>query len=148
MSSEPATVIDPSAPIPSASNRSPEELFGALRVLSPLRIISVCGPSVFEAIEDFGPFGIHDGWMNAMSDRYHWHLQLDRIGWITTRDTIHERSGRRVLFLELREKLDAEPFLLLYLHRAKGEEFEEERLALFERLHALYGEGAPLEVAS
>ncbi|MBZ0114746.1 MAG: hypothetical protein K8J08_19950 [Thermoanaerobaculia bacterium] len=148
MSPEPATAIDPSAPDRSAPYRTAEGLFGALRSLSPLRIISVCGPSVFEAIENFGAFGIHDGWMNAMCDRYHWHLQIDRIGSITSRDTIHERSGRRVLFLELREKLDAEPFLLLYLHRAKGEDFEEERLVLFEKLHALYGAGAPLEVAS
>lgn len=139
MSSVPATAESPSAA---------EELFGSLRDLSPLRIISVCGPSVFEAIEEFGAFGIHDGWMNAMCDRYHWHLEINRIGWITTRDTLHERSGRRVLFLELREKLDDEPFLLLYLHRAKGEEFEEERLEQFEKLHAVYGAGAPLEVAS
>ena len=42
-------------------------LFTLLEQLSPLRVISICGPSVFEAICDFGRPGFARGHMNAMT---------------------------------------------------------------------------------
>jgi hypothetical protein len=116
-------------------------LFEAASELNPLRIISMSGPSVFEAICNLGPFAITDTWLNAITESYHWHLQVDRIGHVQSRDQVHERSGRRVLFIELREQPGAEPFLLIYLHRKKGEEFGEERERRFAALHALLASG-------
>ncbi len=133
------------AEAPTPSQFDAQTLFGAIRDLGPLRIISICGPSVFEAIEELGPFGVRDGWLNAINDRFHWHLEVARIGWVTTRDQVHERSGRRVLFFELRETRESDPFLLLYLHRAKGEEFGEARQRLFAGLHEHFAGGSPLE---
>ncbi len=120
------------------------ELFEAFRRLGPLRVISVNGPSVFEAILDLGAFGVADGWLNAITSDYHWHVDLGRVRHLTTRDTVHERSGRRVLFFELREGAGAEPFLRVYLHRGKGEEFGAEREEGFGALHQRFAEGAEL----
>lgn len=120
------------------------ELFEAFAELGPLRVISVTGPSVFEAILDLDAFGVADGWLNAMTADYHWHVDLARVRHLTTRDTIHERSGRRVLYFELREAADAEPFLLVYLHRGKGEDFAPAREDAFGRLHGGYAGGGAL----
>lgn len=123
------------------------ELFAAFRRLGPLRVISVAGPSVFEAILELGAFGVAGGWLNAMTPAYHWHVDLSRVHHVTTRDTVHERSGRRVLFFELREEEDgaeAEPFLLVYLHRGKGEGFGAAREAAFAELHARFAAGGEL----
>ena len=117
------------------------EFFDVLRQLAPLRVISVSGPSVFEAICGFGPYGIADGHLNAITEAYHWHVDLARFRFVTSRSEIHARSGRQVLFFELRETLDAEPFLLVYLHRAKGEEFDSARESRFVELHAQLGRG-------
>jgi hypothetical protein len=117
------------------------EFFDALRALAPLRVISVSGPSVFEAICGFGPYGVADGHLNAITDAYHWHLDLSRFRILTSRDETHARSGRRVLFFELREAAGAEPFLLVYLHRAKGEDFAPAREERFAGLHARLGRG-------
>ena len=48
--------------------------FEALAPLSPLRVISQCGASTFEAICRFGPYGFADGHMNAITPAYHWHV--------------------------------------------------------------------------
>lgn len=122
------------------------EFFDGLRGLSPLRIIQITGPSVFETICDVESFSISDGWLNAITPQYHWHLSLERFKCLTTRDTVHDRSGRRVLFFELRESTDEEPFLLIYLHRAKGAEFEAEREAGFASLHGHCSRGAQMVV--
>jgi hypothetical protein len=127
---------------------SHSQFFEALRELNPLRIISVSGPSVFEAICDLGAFSISEKWLNAITEGYHWHLQLDRVGHLASRDRIHERSGRRVLFFELREAEESEPFLLIYLHRKKGEEFGEERERRFAALHSLLSDGGSLRTES
>ncbi len=119
------------------------DFFEALRILGPLRIIQVTGPSIFETICSVDSFSIADGWLNAITSQYHWHLNLDRFRRITTRDTIHNRSGRRVLFFELHEN-DDEPFLSIYLHRGKGEEFEAGRIEAFAALHARCSEGAAI----
>jgi len=132
-------------PTTSISKIGVAELFGHIRDLSPLRVIQVTGPSVFETICELDSFSIADGWFNAITSQYHWHLQLECFRQITTCDTIHERSGRRVLFFELRQRPDEDPFLLIYLHRAKGQEFESNREELFERLHGRCSQGALVE---
>jgi hypothetical protein len=116
--------------------------------LGPVRIISPSGPSLFEAICELGPFAAAEGWLNSITDRYHWHLELSRLGHVTSRDGVHERSGRRVLFFELRERAGDEPFLWIYLHRGKGEEFDPEREGAFASLHELFAAGAALGAAS
>lgn len=118
--------------------------FDVLTTLSPLRVISVCGPSVFEAICDFEGFGVADGWLNAMTPAYHWHLDLSQLGHLTSRDETHERSGRRVLYFELRRGVGDEPFLLVYLHRGKGEELAAEREEGFLTLHQHFAGGGEL----
>lgn len=118
--------------------------FHALRSLGRLRVISRCGPSTFEALCDFGPHGYAQGHMNAITDSYHWHLHVDGFRHLRSRDETHARSGRRVLFFELRERADSAPFLLIYLHREKGAEFEPEREAAFQALHAELSEGVEL----
>jgi hypothetical protein len=122
------------------------ELFDAFTTLGPLRIISIAGPSVFESICRLERWGVADGYMNAFTDAYHWHLELARFRHVRTRDEVHERSGRRVLFFELREEAGAEPFLRVYVHRAKNEAFDDAREQTFTGLHAVLGAGA--DVAS
>lgn len=131
---------DPAA-LPGEPPLSIAALFESVRELNPLRVISMSGPSVFEAICDLGPFSITETWLNAITESYHWHLQVDRVGHVRSRDQVHERSGRRVLFLELRERPEVEPFLFIYLHRKKGEEFGDERERRFAELHALLSAG-------
>lgn len=134
--------MSPSAAAPAPPGAAPEELFEALRTLGPLRVISTSGPSVFEALCELPAWGIADGWMNAITPAYHWHLRLDGLGHVTTRDEIHARSGRRVLFFELRERPQDPPFLLVYLHRERDEELDAERQRLFAGLHARWVDGA------
>lgn len=128
-----------------AGDWTARRFFAALRALSPLRVISPSGPSLFEAICTLGPFGIADGHLNAITPEYHWHLRLDGLQRVRSRDDVHARSGRRVLFFELYEAEASEPFLWIYLHRPKGEEFGAEREAAFAELHAAFAEGRALE---
>jgi len=109
--------------------------FAALRELNPLRVISGCGPSTFEAICRVGDFDLSRGYLNAITPDYHWHLQLAGFRSLRSRDELHKRSGRRVLYFELREATDARPFLLIYLYREKGAEFDERRATRFADLH-------------
>jgi putative heme iron utilization protein len=120
------------------------ELFEEFSELGALRVISVNGPSVFEAICELGSFGVADGWLHAITPDYHWHVRLAGVRHLTTRDQIHRRSGRRVLYFELREDRGAEPFLRVYLHRDKGEELTADREARFAALHALFVNGQEL----
>ncbi|HYG62992.1 MAG TPA: hypothetical protein VEL74_10455 [Thermoanaerobaculia bacterium] len=119
--------------------------FDALAALGPLRVISQSGPSTFEAICEVGAFGIAQGYVNAITASYHWHLKLDGFRHLRSRDEIHQRSGRRVLFFELRTEEDAAPFLLVYLHREKGEELAPGREGLFAELHQELAAGLPVE---
>lgn len=123
-------------------------LFEALRELGPLRVISPAGPSLFEAICTLGAFGIADGWLNAITPEYHWHLRLDGFRHLTSKDEVHARSGRRVLFFELRETAEGEPFLWIYLHRGKGEELGGSREVIFGALHRELAGGRPVEVTA
>ena len=123
-----------------------QEFFDALRTTSPLRVIQITGPSVFETICEVDSFSLRDQWLNAITPQYHWHLNIERFKHLTTRDTIHERSGRRVLFFELRETADQDPFLLIYLHRGKDEEFKSDREHRFLELHERCADGIRVEV--
>lgn len=118
--------------------------FDALRALGQLRVISRSGPSTFEALCTFGPYGFGHGHMNAITDAYHWHLALAPFRHLRTRDQVHQRSGRRVLFFELRESPDATPFLFIYVHREKGAEFDPEIEKRFAELHAELADGVAL----
>lgn len=118
--------------------------FELLQALGRVRVISICGPSVFEAICRVAPFEVRDGFLNLITDAYHWHLALDRIGHLRSRDTEHARSGRRVLFFELAERADAPPFLRIYVFRAAGEAFDPEVLTRFEDVHRELADGVAL----
>ena len=123
------------------------EFFEVLRSVSPLRVIQITGPSVFETICDVDSFSLREEWLNAITPLYHWHLNVDRFKHLTTKDEIHERSGRRVLFFELRESSgDERPFLLIYLHRGKDEEFDAVREQTFQQLHDRCSGGATVGV--
>jgi len=119
--------------------------FELLGELGRVRVISVCGPSVFESLCEVGDFEVAGGHLNAITDAYHWHLGLARF-----RDLFElpgefvTRSGRRVLFFELGEDAGADPFLRIYLHRAKGEEFASDRVSRFAAAHAELADGCPI----
>jgi putative heme iron utilization protein len=116
-------------------------LFSELRELGPLRVISQSGPSVFETLCRVDGFGVADGWLNAITPDYHWHLRLDGFGHLATFDRVHGRSGRRVLGFALAAAAGAAPFLEIYLHRGRDEEFGTEREARFAALHRELGAG-------
>lgn len=124
---------------------SAERFFAQLSKLGPLRVISVCGPSVFEAICDFRDYEVRGGMLNAITPAYHWHFHLGRFGHLQSHDTIHKRSGRRVLFFELREQAESSPFLLVYLYRPPESEFEADQEKFFAEAHDELGSGVVLE---
>ncbi len=129
------------------SNETPTDrwsaarLFNELRALGDLRVISVSGPSVFEAICQVGAFEIASGHLNIITDAYHWHLGLEGFGHLRSHDETHKRSGRRVLYFELSKDAEATPFLRIYLYRPPQAEFDPEALALFSKLHEALGQG-------
>jgi len=118
--------------------------FALLCELGRLRVIHRSGASTFEALCAMGPHGFADGYMNAITDAYHWHLKLEGFGYLRSHDTTHARSGRRVLFFELGERKGTPPFSMIYLHREKKEEFEPEREERFLEAHAELGAGREL----
>lgn len=152
------TLSNPSAiPLPTApSNRSPEahagepavwtatRFFDLLQQLGKLRVISVCGPSVFESICVAGPYEVADGFLNMITDAFHWHVATARLRHVQSHDTTHGRSGRNVLFFELREDEDTPPFLRIYVYRAPGAEFAPEVVRAFQNAHAELREGLRL----
>ena len=132
-------------PVSHPQRWSAERFFALLSKLGPLRVISVCGPSVFEAICEFGDYEIRGGMLNAITPAYHWHFQLSRFAHLRSHDTIHKRSGRRVLFFELREHEESSPFLLVYLYRPKEAEYKVDQEKFFAEAHAELGSGVVLE---
>jgi hypothetical protein len=122
--------------------------FDLLGALGALRVISIAGASTFEAICRFGPHGFAHGHMNAITPAYHWHVSLARFRHVRSCDEVHERSGRRVLFFELREEAAAEPFLRIYLYREKGVDFEPGPEAAFAAAHAGLAAGVSLAPAA
>ena len=118
--------------------------FELLEGLGGLRVIHQSGASTFEALCRFGPFEIQRGFMNAITGAYHWHLALDRFGFVRSVDGHHARSNRRVLFFELCPAQGEPPFCRIYLHRERGAEFEGWVLAGFLEAHAGLGAGCVL----
>ena len=116
------------APSRAAQDFDARRFFAALRDLSPLRVISACGPSTFEAIIDFDAHGFDGRMMNAITPAYHWHFDVTRLRHLRSQDETHARSGRRVLFFELRQEAGQPPFMWIYVHRERGAEFDAERL--------------------
>jgi hypothetical protein len=125
---------------------SAARFFSLLPTLGRLRIVSICGPSVFESLCEAGPFTIEHGSLNMMCDAYHWHVAIDRFRYLQSHDAMHGRSGRTVLYFELRERVDAVPFLRIYLHRAPGVGFDPELVARFAAIHAELANGVELGV--
>lgn len=117
------------------------EFFDALKPLSPLRVISITGPSVFETICRLDAYGLKDAQLDAITDAYHWHVNLAQFRHLRSHDEMHARSGRRVLFFTLHDRDGAEPFLRIYVHRARGEEFDAERERRFAEVHARAAQG-------
>ena len=109
-------------------------------------MIHRAGASTFEALCTMGPHGFAEGHMNAITDAYHWHVKLSAFGYLRTHDTTHGRSGRRVLFFELRERESTPPFAFIYVHREKGSEFEPEREQRFLDVHGELGAGRAIEL--
>lgn len=145
----------PSSPSPSLAQREARaaaapsawdaaRFFDLLQQLGKLRVISVCGPSVFESICVAGPYDIADGFLNMITDAFHWHLAIARLRHLQSHDTTHGRSGRNVLFFELREQQDAAPFLRIYVYRPPGAEFAPEVEVSFARAHAELNRGVSL----
>lgn len=144
MASEtPSTTPSPEA-TPPAGGWSHRRFFSLLEAMGRLRVISGCGPSTFEALCDFGPWSLDHGFMNAITPAYHWHLAIARFRHLRSVDAVHARSGRRVLFFELREQAGDEPFLRIYLHREKGAEIGDERECAFAAAHASLESGVTL----
>ena len=119
----------------SSSDWTPERFFELLRKLGRVRVISVCGPSVFEAICTVAPPHAEGGFLNMISEAYHWHFAADRFRFVRSHDAIHERSGRRALSFELREDPETAPFLRIYVYRDKDRDFDPSVLAEFEAAH-------------
>ena len=133
---------------PHSESWTARRFFDLLAKVGPLRVISVCGPSVFEAICDFGDYEIRGGMLNAITPAYHWHFALTRLGHVHSHDTVHKRSGRRVLFFELREAEEESPFLLIYLYRPPGAEYPLQQEELFALAHGELANGQVFEKES
>lgn len=118
--------------------------FDLLPKLGRLRVISVCGPSVFEAICEAGAYSVEGGSLDMVTPAFHWHVAHERLRFVRSHDTEHERSGRRVLFFALRESEDAPPFLRIYVYRPPNEPFDPAVLDAFLAAHAEIGEGAAI----
>jgi len=110
-----------------------------------VRVISVCGPSVFEAICRVAPFDKQSGFLNMITDAYHWHFAASRLGHLQSFDEVHARSGRRVLFFTLREAPELDPFLRIYVYRAPGDEFAAEVLRDFATAHSELAAGVQVD---
>ncbi|MEZ7978277.1 MAG: hypothetical protein QMC74_01095 [Myxococcota bacterium] len=120
---------------------SAERLFDLLPRLGQLRVISVCGPSVFEAICEATAYELLGGSINMITPAFHWHFAADRLGHLQSHDTIHRRSGRRVLFFELREHADQSPFLRIYVYRAVKTDFATSAISNFIEAHSELSNG-------
>lgn len=127
-----------------ASPWTAARFFDLLQQLGKLRVISVCGPSVFESICVAGPYEIADGFLNMVTEAFHWHVATSRLRHLQSHDSTHGRSGRNVLFFELRESRDTPPFLRIYVYRAPGAEFAPEVAQAFQRAHVELAGGVDL----
>lgn len=137
--------VEPTRTIPdSALPWTARRFFSLLGDLGRLRVISICGPSVFETLCEAGAFEIEDGSMNMVTDAFHWHVAVARFRHLQSCDSLHARSGRNVLFFELRERAEATPFLRIYLYRAPGADFPAKAHEAFQRAHAELAQGVAI----
>ena len=83
--------------------------------------------------------------MNMVTDEFHWHVALSRFRHLQSHDTVHRRSGRNVLFFELRESAAAAPFLRVYAYRAPGSEFAPAVVEAFGAAHTELRDGVELD---
>jgi hypothetical protein len=118
-----------------------QRFFDLLQQLGRLRVISVCGPSVFEAICEAAPYFEQGGHLNMITPAYHWHFAVDRLRHLRSVDAVHARSGRRALHFELREREEASPFLRIYVFRSKEEDFDPAVLERFAAAHRELADG-------
>ena len=132
----------------SARNWTLARLFRELASLGPLRVISVTPGSTFEAICEVGSFGIAHGHLNAITEAYHWHLDLQRLRYLRSVSEVHARSGREVLYFELKESAEAQASLWIYLYRRPKEGFGDLREARFAVLHVELMAGVELDPAA
>lgn len=142
----PVPIFPPALPLrrPMPGSWTARRFFQALQELGPLRVISVAGPSQFEAFCEVVPGSVSGGTLKMVSPEYHWHVRLDGLGHLRSRDEEHERHGRRLRYFELREREEAEPFLYVHLYREPGEELSPRRAARFAEMHAELGSGCQL----
>lgn len=118
-----------------------KRFFGLLQQLGPVRVVSVSGPSVFEARCEMGPRDFSEGSLNIITPQYHWNLALDRFRHLRSVTRVHPKSKRCTHFFELRDDPASPPFLRIYLAggRASGESGRRERL--FAAAHAALRSG-------
>lgn len=123
---------------PSATSRGLNfaDLIEALPPLGPFRLISHSGPAVVESIVALVPMSLADGTWTSQSSAHQWHVDASRPCFARTHDTMHARSGRRVLFVTLHERADCPRFARLHLPRETHQPFESAREREFARLHA------------
>ena len=120
-----------------ASKWTAQRFLDLLGNLGRLRVISVCGPSVFEALCSAGPYQDSGGSLNMFTDEFHWHLDTKRFSWLRSHDETHLRSKRRVLYFSLYERNNGiQPFLKIYVDRPAGAEFESNVETAFMTAHA------------
>ena len=120
--------------------------FELLPKLGRLRVINVCGPSVFEAICEAAAFDVQEGAINMITPDYHWHFAHARLGFLQSHDSIHNRSGRRVLFFTLHERSEDAPFLRIYVYRPPNESFDPAAVDIFQAAHVELEEGVAVQV--
>jgi len=129
----------------SAPQWSAQRYLDLLQQLGRLRVISVSGPSVFEALCHAGPYEERGGSLNMITEEFHWHLDRKRFGWLQSHDETHARSKRRVLYFGLYERPEASPFLRVYVYRPAHEEFDPTVEAAFLTAHAELRNGQPVK---
>ena len=99
--------------------------FDLLRHLGSLRVVSVSGPSVFEARCEIGPQDFSEGSLNIITPQYHWNLSLDRFRHLRSVTRVHPKTGEVTAFFELRDDCSETPFLRIYLSGgANGQQSE------------------------
>ncbi|MFO0688336.1 MAG: hypothetical protein U0900_06485 [Myxococcota bacterium] len=143
MQTQTACPARPSA-MPAPSRWTAARFFDLLPQLGRLRVISICGPSVFESLCCAGAYSIDDGSLDMVTSEFHWHVALERFRHLQSHDAVHGRSGRNVLFFELRERREAAPFLRVYVYRAPGADFDPAIESVFRAAHAELADGVEL----
>ena len=115
-----------------ADHWTARRFFDLLRHLGPLRVVSVSGPSVFEARCEIGPQDFSEGSLNIITPQYHWNLSLDRFRHLRSVTRVHPKTGEITAFFELRDDCSETPFLRIYLSGRRNDQHAER---LFAEVH-------------